>query len=204
MVSGSAYIEHGFSFYPSDLWRNWGIIVSLITFFLIMVSTAIFLHLIPAATDLANRSSGCQNVVLGEFLQFGMGGNAARVYRKPDAERTELNRRLLEKRDEHRKAKKDMESSDLKLNSKSVLTWEALNYHVPVPGGSRRLLNNVYGYVKPGQLTALMGASGAGKTTLLDVLAARKNIGVIAGDVLVDGIKPGKQFQACIPPLYLC
>jgi ATP-binding cassette subfamily G (WHITE) protein 2 (SNQ2) len=53
----------------------------------------------------------------------------------------------------------------------------------------------VFGYVKPGQLTALMGASGAGKTTLLDVLAARKNIGVITGDILVDGTKPGKEFQ---------
>jgi ABC-type multidrug transport system ATPase subunit len=40
-----------------------------------------------------------------------------------------------------------------------------------------------------------MGASGAGKTTLLDVLASRKNIGVITGDVLVDGIKPGTAFQ---------
>lgn len=32
-----------------------------------------------------------------------------------------------------------------------------------------------------------MGASGAGKTTCLDVLAQRKNIGVISGDILVDG-----------------
>lgn len=29
--------------------------------------------------------------------------------------------------------------------------------------------------------------SGAGKTTCLDVLAQRKNIGVISGDLLVDG-----------------
>lgn len=29
--------------------------------------------------------------------------------------------------------------------------------------------------------------SGAGKTTCLDVLAQRKNIGVISGDILVDG-----------------
>jgi ABC-type multidrug transport system ATPase subunit len=56
-------------------------------------------------------------------------------------------------------------------------------------------LNNIFGYVKPGQLTALMGASGAGKTTLLDVLAARKNIGVISGDKLVDGKPPGIAFQ---------
>ena len=58
---------------------------------------------------------------------------------------------------------------------------------VPVPGGTRRLLHDVYGYIEPGTLTALMGASGAGKTTALDVLAQRKNIGVITGDFLVDG-----------------
>ena len=70
---------------------------------------------------------------------------------------------------------------------RKTFTWERLNYTVPVPGGTRRLLHDVYGYVKPGTLTALMGASGAGKTTCLDVLAQRKNIGVIHGDILVDG-----------------
>ncbi|KAL1738004.1 P-loop containing nucleoside triphosphate hydrolase protein, partial [Schizophyllum fasciatum] len=66
-------------------------------------------------------------------------------------------------------------------------TWENVNYTVPVPGGTRRILHNVSGFVKPGTLTALMGSSGAGKTTCLDVLAQRKNIGVITGDMLVDG-----------------
>jgi len=171
MVSGSAYIETGFSYSPGDLWRNWGIVVALIIFFLAL------------------------NVFLGEVLNFGMGGNAARVYKKPNEERKALNDKLKAKREEFRRTKKEMESSDLKLTSESVLTWEALNYDVPVPGGHRRLLRNVYGYITPGKLTALMGASGAGKTTLLDVLASRKNIGVISGDVLVDGLKPGKQFQ---------
>ena len=58
---------------------------------------------------------------------------------------------------------------------------------VPVPGGTLRILHDIYGYIKPGTLTALMGASGAGKTTALDVLARRKNIGVVTGDLLVDG-----------------
>jgi ATP-binding cassette subfamily G (WHITE) protein 2 (SNQ2) len=44
-------------------------------------------------------------------------------------------------------------------------------------------------------LTIVKGASGAGKTTLLDVLAARKNIGIISGDVLLDGVHPGPAFQ---------
>ena len=32
-----------------------------------------------------------------------------------------------------------------------------------------------------------MGGSGAGKTTLMDVLAGRKNQGVIRGDLLING-----------------
>ena len=44
-------------------------------------------------------------------------------------------------------------------------------------------------------LTALMGASSASKTTLLDVLASRKNIGIITSDKLVDGKPPGLAFQ---------
>ena len=171
LVSGSDYITQGFSYLPSQLWRNWGIVVSLIIFFLIM------------------------NVVLGEIIQFGMGGNVAKVFEKPNEERKKLNQELIEKRDARRKARQTAETSELKIESKSVLTWEDLCYDVPVPGGTRRLLNKVFGYVKPGELTALMGASGAGKTTLLDVLAARKNIGVISGDILVDATKPGKEFQ---------
>ncbi|KAI1387652.1 ABC-2 type transporter-domain-containing protein [Hypoxylon trugodes] len=170
MVSGAAYITQGFSYRPEDLWRNFGIIIAIIIFFLVM------------------------NVVLGEFVKFGMGGNQAKVFAKPNAERKALNEALNNKRLERQKSKEE-QGTALKIESSSILTWEELNYDVPVPGGTRRLLNNIYGYVKPGELTALMGASGAGKTTLLDVLAARKNIGVITGDVLVDGIKPGKEFQ---------
>ena len=43
-------------------------------------------------------------------------------------------------------------------------------------------------------MTALMGMSGAGKMTTLDVLAQRKNIGVITGDLLVDGRPLGPSF----------
>ncbi|KAH0428499.1 bmr1-like protein [Colletotrichum camelliae] len=170
-VDGSAYIASAFSYFKGDLWRNWGIILALIVFFLIM------------------------NVTLGELINFAGGGNNAKVYQKPNEERKKLNDALIEKRAAKRRGDSTDQGSDLTINSVSVLTWENLNYDVPVPGGTRRLLNNIFGYVKPGQLTALMGASGAGKTTLLDVLASRKNIGVIGGDVLVDGVKPGKQFQ---------
>ena len=52
--------------------------------------------------------------------------------------------------------------SDIDMAHKKMFTWENLNYHVPGPNGQIRLLHDVFGYVKPGTLTALMGASGAG------------------------------------------
>jgi ABC-type multidrug transport system ATPase subunit/ABC-type multidrug transport system permease subunit len=170
-VSGSSYITTGFAYLPKDLWRNFGIIIALIVAFLIT------------------------NATLGEWLIFGAGGNTAKVFQKPNKERDELNAALVAKRDARRSTKGDSAASEMNINSKAILTWEGLNYDVPTPAGQLRLLDNIYGYVKPGELTALMGASGAGKTTLLDVLASRKNIGVISGDVLVDGIKPGTAFQ---------
>lgn len=73
------------------------------------------------------------------------------------------------------------------IKNTSVFTWRNLRYTVNVPGGTRLLLDNVNGFIKPGTLGALMGSSGAGKTTLLDVLAQRKTEGTIEGEVHVDG-----------------
>ncbi|EGP85077.1 ABC transporter [Zymoseptoria tritici IPO323] len=170
-VSGSAYIDTAFQYADGLLWRNWGIIIVLITAFLI------------------------SNVTLGEWIKWGAGGKTVTFYAKEDNERKQLNDALREKKSKRTKKDGDQGGSELSVESKAILTWEDLCYDVPVPSGQLRLLKNIYGYVKPGQLTALMGASGAGKTTLLDVLASRKNIGVISGDKLVDGAPPGTAFQ---------
>lgn len=171
-IDGSDYAKLAFSYDPKDLWRNWGIMIVLIVGFL------------------------CANAFLGEFVRWGAGGRTVTFFAKETKELKELNDRLREKKERrNRKELVDDEGSDLSIASKAVLTWEDLCYDVPVPSGQLRLLNNIYGYVKPGQLTALMGASGAGKTTLLDVLANRKNIGVITGEKLVDGKPPGIAFQ---------
>lgn len=70
---------------------------------------------------------------------------------------------------------------------RSVLTWRDVTYDIRIKNEPRRLLDGVSGWARPGTLTALMGVSGAGKTTLLDVLAQRTSVGVISGDMFVNG-----------------
>ncbi|KAJ5737639.1 uncharacterized protein N7483_002764 [Penicillium malachiteum] len=171
IIPGLGYLGDTFSYYKSDLWRNLGIIIALIIGFL------------------------CSNLYFGEILQFNAGGRTVTYFQKENKERRELNEALAQRKANRQSTKTVDAESNLKIESKSVFTWEDVCYEVPVPSGTRRLLNSVYGYVQPGKLTALMGASGAGKTTLLDVLAARKNIGVVTGDILVDGKPPGTGFQ---------
>ena len=170
IIPGSSYLATTFSYYHDDLWRNFGIMLALIVGFL------------------------GTNLYFGETIQFGAGGKTITFYQKENKERKELNR-ILETKKANRQSKTVDAGANLKISSTSVFTWEDVSYEVPVASGTRKLLNSVYGYVQPGKLTALMGASGAGKTTLLDVLAARKNIGVVRGDILVDGKPPGNSFQ---------
>lgn len=84
------------------------------------------------------------------------------------------------------------------IRNSSIFTWKSLSYTVKTASGDRVLLDNVQGWVKPGNLTALMGSSGAGKSTLLDVLAQRKTEGTIRGSIMVDGRPLPISFQRSV------
>ncbi|CAL8470297.1 g9839 [Coccomyxa elongata] len=74
-----------------------------------------------------------------------------------------------------------------------TVTFHNVRYFVPAPEGhvagvkELELLKGITGCFRPGVLTALMGASGAGKTTFLDLLAGRKTVGRIEGDIRING-----------------
>ena len=77
----------------------------------------------------------------------------------------------------------------------ATLHFSNLNYTL----GSRTILDNVSGSVKPGQIMAIMGASGAGKSTLLDLLARKNKRGTVSGTIYVNGRQvPDDQFKAVI------
>ncbi|KAL8826678.1 MAG: hypothetical protein Q9191_003653 [Dirinaria sp. TL-2023a] len=75
--------------------------------------------------------------------------------------------------------------SAVKKPCSATFAWDSLNYEIRVNDEPKRLLNDLEGWVKPGSMTALMGASGAGKTTLLNVLADRTTTGNISGLKLI-------------------
>ena len=79
--------------------------------------------------------------------------------------------------------------------SESIFTWSDVDYAVPYQGSELQLLNKVNGYAKPGFMIALMGVSGAGKTTLLNTLSQRQKMGVVSGEMLVDGRPLGTEFS---------
>ncbi|THG96392.1 hypothetical protein EW026_g5435 [Hermanssonia centrifuga] len=65
----------------------------------------------------------------------------------------------------------------------ATLHFSGISYSL----GNRKILDNISGSVKPGQLMAIMGASGAGKSTFLDILARKGKRGVVGGRTLVNG-----------------
>ncbi|MBW0485131.1 hypothetical protein O181_024846 [Austropuccinia psidii MF-1] len=169
-IRGEDYIRTAFDFNTNHLWRNFVLVCAFAGLFLLLLFLAV------------------------EGLARGSGKPSLTVFAKENAERKALNEKLQAQKADYRSGKKTQDLTGL-IKTKKPFTWEALTYDVQVPGGQKRLLDDIYGYVKPGTLTALMGSSGAGKTTLLDVLANRKTTGVIGGEICIAGKKPGISFQ---------
>ena len=85
------------------------------------------------------------------------------------------------------------------LDTANIFHWRDLTYLVKIKSEERRILNNIDGWVKPGEVTALMGASGAGKTTLLNALSERLTSGKVnSGSRMVNGGPLDNSFQRSI------
>ncbi|KAL4916188.1 ABC-2 type transporter-domain-containing protein [Aspergillus aurantiobrunneus] len=176
-VSGDEYIYSQYRYTYDHEWRNFGILIAFWIFF-----TVVYL----VATEINSATSS-----KAEFLVFRRGHVPPQMRNldKDQGDAPPENTALAEK-------PTDAEPNTSAIPEQhSIFTWRNVCYDIPVKGGQRRLLDNVNGWVKPGTLTALMGVSGAGKTTLLDVLAKRVSIGVVTGDMFVDGKPLDSSFQ---------
>lgn len=81
----------------------------------------------------------------------------------------------------------------------ATLSFHNISCSIPQKGGPPRpILYNVNGAMLPGSVTAIMGASGAGKTTFLDILARRKNTGIVRGEIFINGEPCSKSFKRLV------
>ncbi|KAE8372806.1 ABC-2 type transporter-domain-containing protein [Aspergillus bertholletiae] len=176
-IDGDRYLEVAFEYYPSHLWRNFGILLGFLVFSLVA-------YIVASELVRAKPSKG-------EILVFPRGkipAFAKKVHQEADPENILTSEKL----------KVGSEQEDhvgAIAKQTSVFHWQDVCYDIKIKGQDRRILDHVDGWVKPGTLTALMGVTGAGKTSLLDVLANRVTMGVITGEMLVDGRVRDDSFQ---------
>ncbi|CCE65639.1 hypothetical protein TPHA_0M00640 [Tetrapisispora phaffii CBS 4417] len=172
-VLGDDYLKAYFQYEYKHTWRNFGILwCFIIGYFSI-------------------------KAFLTEFKRPTVGGGDALVFKKgykhPNSntandEETHDKLNLSESKEKYMTGSSSSEDDGTfeGLESTGTFVWNKVCFTIPYDGGMRMLLDNVSGFCRPGTMTALMGESGAGKTTLLNTLAQR-NVGIITGDMLVNG-----------------
>ncbi len=72
----------------------------------------------------------------------------------------------------------------------AVLSWRGIGCSYPSSDPDAEAiftLVDASGALRTHELTAIMGASGSGKSTLLDIISGRKNLGVLEGDMSIEG-----------------
>lgn len=178
-VSGDAFIATNYEYYYSHVWRNFGILLGFLFFFLAV-------YFVTVEVNSATSSTA-------EALVFRRGYVPAYLL-KGETHAVQNDEAPATSDEKATNGKKGTEVKALATH-KDIFTWRDVVYDIEVKGEPRRLLDHVSGWVRPGTLTALMGVSGAGKTTLLDALAQRTTMGVITGDMLVNGKPLDPSFQ---------
>ncbi|KKK23290.1 hypothetical protein ARAM_005641 [Aspergillus rambellii] len=174
-IDGDTYLNTSFRYFRSHLWRNYGIILGFMFFFLAA-------YIVCSEFVRAKPSKG-------EILVFPRGkipAFAKKVHRDEEVAPTSEKQELGQENPDH---------TAVLAKQTAVFHWQDVCYDIKIKGENRRILDHVDGWVKPGTLTALMGVTGAGKTSLLDVLADRVTMGVVTGEMLVDGRIRDDSFQ---------
>ncbi|KAI0855739.1 putative ABC multidrug transporter [Xylaria cubensis] len=170
--SGAEFLKAQYGDFTQHVWRNVGIVIAFWIFFTIMASLGFELNLQRAG---------------GSRILFEKRAHLKSLSERDDKERGITNEAI--------NVLGDRTQADDRMTNGTVFTFRDINYFVHAGGSEKQLLRNVSGFVTPGKLVALMGSSGAGKTTLMDVLAQRKDKGIVQGSILINGAPQGISFQ---------
>ncbi|CEP24187.1 CDR2 [Cyberlindnera jadinii] len=175
-VSGSVYIQLAYDYSNSHKWRNVGILIAFLVVFLVVYM--VFSEYNESAKQkgevLLFQWSTLRRIKKDKALNDLESGKERDITQQPEEEEVKV---------------------DALESGKDIFHWRDVHYTIKIKSEEREILSGVDGWVKPGTLTALMGASGAGKTTLLDVLANRVTMGVVTGSMFVNGKLRDSSFQ---------
>ena len=140
MVNGDAYINSAFRHYHSHKWRNVGIVIAFIIFFL--ATYMIFAEIVSAKKS------------KGEVLVFRRGHKPAMMNQKnnddPESKPAVSGPVSISEKP------RSSDGETAIQRSTSVFHWNNVCYDVRIKSENRRILDNVAGWVKPGTMTALM------------------------------------------------
>ncbi|CAD1812249.1 unnamed protein product [Candida parapsilosis] len=201
VVNGTDYLRLSYEYYNAHKWRNLGITIGFAVFFL-------FVYI--ALTEFNKGAMQKGEIVL--FLRGSLKKQKKkRLAQAHDSEYGGMPNEKVSREAATEAAKFEKGASDSAVtdegsvgsielpSNREIFFWKDLTYQVKIKKEDRVILDHVDGWVKPGQITALMGASGAGKTTLLNCLSERVTTGVITdGTRLVNGHSLDSSFQRSI------
>ena len=188
-VEGTTYLRMAFSYENSHKWRNFGITIAFVV---------VFLFVYIGLTE--SNKGAMQKGEIELYLRGSLKKQKSINQNINDIEK-ELPSDKLSAKDvvEADKSVSNSSNNEMMPKNSNFFHWRDLTYQVKIKSEERVLLNHVDGWVKPGQLTALMGSSGAGKTTLLNCLSERVTTGVITDGVrMVNGHALDSSFQRSI------
>ena len=139
VVQGTSFVRFSFGYENSHRWRNFGIIIALTVFLAAC-------HLITSELVSSQRSKG-------EVLVFRRGkAQQARAKRnKGDGE--QLPCRVVQSEKSPKDASEPISGVEKQT---SIFHWEDVTYDVKNKAETRRILDHVDGWIRPGTLTALM------------------------------------------------
>lgn len=135
-VSGTDFMLSAYDYRWENRWRNYGIMVVLTIFLMLM-------HLVMSEVVASARSKG-------EVLVFRRSAMAKVKHRRNDEEAGKDAVAVNEKPSHAGSGQFDV------VKQTSIFHWEDVCYDIQIKKETRRILDRVDGWIKPGTLTALM------------------------------------------------
>jgi ATP-binding cassette, subfamily G (WHITE), member 2, SNQ2 len=156
IVRGEDYLDTSFGFSYDHIWRNLSVIILLaLIFFIIGVIATDVLHFAPSGSvRLFARTKSAKERLRRQRKQLAQDGKWDPEVVDVDSSSSSI-----------RMSFDDESWKRIVEDRAAVLAWKDVSLWNHGVDRKVQLLEDVCGYILPGEMTALMGVSGAGKTT---------------------------------------